>query len=39
MGADCKSVDLCLRRFESFICHSKNVKVKTPTSRWGSCAF
>lgn len=24
MGADCKSVGLCLRRFESYICHTWN---------------
>ena len=24
MGADCKSVGLCLRRFESYICHTQN---------------
>jgi len=34
MGADCKSVDLCLRRFESFICHSK-----APDSRRGPSCF
>lgn len=27
MGADCKSVGLCLRRFESYICHTKSAPI------------
>ncbi len=29
MGADCKSVGLCLRRFESYICHPQNPGERT----------